>query len=67
MWKHWFWVLAVALRGPSSLLKSQYPASHRFMGMPAQNCPTWLSNPLGACAEVTERKRKRQGDFVEVS
>lgn len=49
------------------LLKSQYPASHRFMGMPAQNCPTWLSNPLGACAEVTERQREREGDYVKVS
>lgn len=49
------------------LLKSQYPASHRFMGMPAQNCPTWLSNPLGACAEVTGRQGEREGDYVKVS
>lgn len=40
------------------LLKNQNPASCRFMGMPAQNCPTWLPNPLWACAEVTKQQRK---------
>lgn len=50
------------------LLKSQHPASHRFMGMPVQNCPTWLSNPLGAFAEVTEKQgEKREVDCVKVS
>lgn len=69
MWRLvWFWVLSVALRGPGTrcLLKNQYPTSHRFMGMPAQNCPTWLSNLLGAYSEVTERQREREGDYVKV-
>ena len=68
MWKHWFWCWLWPCEDPAHcLLKSQYPDSHRFIGMPAQNCPTWLSNPLGAFAEVTERQREREGEFVKVS
>lgn len=53
--------LPVALQGPSSPFAKEQHASHRFMGMPVQNCPTWLSNPLWAFAEVTEKQGVKEG------